>query len=417
MLQLIAKAGKAYDGKIPGVSAFTAALTSKGTAHRTSQEFAEEIDFIGANINGEATEDVISINAFGLAEHFPKILDLFSDAVLNPAFSKEELEKEKKKSLSLLKAYTKEPDWLASTLLEKLLFGTHPYGSFLDEEGIKSIDSAALRDFHQIYFHPNNAALAVVTSLPMTTVLPALEASFGQWKKTDVPQQSLPQFPETKGISIHLIDRLASTQATILVGHRTFGFADTNRIGFSIVGSALGGGYTGRLPYIFRQIHGWAYETGASSTYYKDAGVFAVKTDVPKEITAEAIEEIYKQLVRIKTEPMSKAELEIQQKFLIGNYLFSLESPARIASCALEIDCYNLPHDYYKTYVSLLSGVTPAIAESLARAYIQTEDLHIIVVGDAKSTKASLEKLGKLTVYTTDLKQVQSFFDSREENH
>lgn len=403
-LQLIIKSGKTCDGKTPGTAGFTAALLNKGTTHRSAQAFAEETDFIGASISGVATEDLISINAFGLAEHFPKILELFSDAVLNPAFSKDELEKEKKKSQSILKSYKQEPDWLASSLLGKLLFGNHSYGSIVDEEAIKSIDTAALRSFHQTYFHPNNAALAVVTSLPMAAVLPALEQAFAQWKKATIPQPSLPQFPETTCISIHLIDRPTSSQSTILVGYKTFGFADTNRTEFSIVGSALGSGYTGRLPYIFRQIHGWAYETAASSAYYKDAGVFTIKTDVPKEVTAAAIEEIYKQLVRIKNEPISNEELEIQQKFLIGNYLFSLESPAKVASSALEIDFYNLPQDYYKAYVSRLSGVTPSRAESLAKAYIQTENLYVVVVGDAKSVKANLANLGKLTVYTTDLK-------------
>ena len=55
-----------------------------------------------------------------------------------------------------------------------------------------------------------------------------------------------------------------------------------------------------------------------------------------------------------------------------------------------------------------MGAVTSAQVEALAKKYLSTENLAIVVVGEAKEIKPELEKLGKVFVYDQELKPVQT---------
>jgi len=99
-------------------------------------------------------------------------------------------------------------------------------------------------------------------------------------------------------------------------------------------------------------------------------------------------------------------ELALQRQYNVGNYLLSLESSARTAQRVQDIDLYGLPADFYKTYARRMSETTPAQVQSLAKKYLSTTDLAIIVVGEAKDVQPELEKIGAVIVYDQDLKPV-----------
>ena len=103
---------------------------------------------------------------------------------------------------------------------------------------------------------------------------------------------------------------------------------------------------------------------------------------------------------------MPEADLDRQRHYLAGSYLLSLESPVRTAQRVQEIDLYNLPVDYYKTYAARVDRTSAEEVKSLADKYLGGDGWTVVVVGEAKEIKTSLEKLGPVTVYDTDLKAV-----------
>ncbi|MEO6787126.1 MAG: hypothetical protein ABI318_13430, partial [Chthoniobacteraceae bacterium] len=124
-------------------------------------------------------------------------------------------------------------------------------------------------------------------------------------------------------------------------------------------------------------------------------------------VTAPAITEILGEIKRIMTDPVAGPELELQRQYNIGNYLLSLENAGRGATRVQDIDLYGLPPDFYKTYAKRMAAVTSAKVKELADKYLSTTDDAIVVVGDAKQIRESLEKLGKVVLYDTDLKVVK----------
>ncbi|OAI42190.1 hypothetical protein AYO41_04680 [Verrucomicrobia bacterium SCGC AG-212-E04] len=405
-LRLLIKSGDLYDGDKTGLAGITASLLDRGTANRTAQQFAQEVDFLGARFGAGAEEDSTSVSISGLVKYLPKLIDLFADAVFHPIFPADELVKEKKKVISALTREKQVPSALAPKLRDKLIYGTHPYGAFVTESTVGSIERDDLAKFHAAHFMPNRATLAVVGDVKAAEVMPLIEKAFGGWKPGTPPPITLPEFPSQDQTTVHLIDRPGSVQSTVIV---TMPGVPRNSPDFpelGVVNSTLGGGFSGRLFQNLREKNAFTYGAGSRFASLLLGGLFSASTDVRNAVTQPAVTEIVNELKRIREQPIDEQELAMQRDYLAGNYLLSLESPGTTAARVQEIEFYGLPTDYYKTYARRVTGVTPARAKELAQKHLRDDKLTIVVVGEAKEIQPALEKIAPVTVYNTDLQPV-----------
>lgn len=404
--RLIVKGGSANEGDKTGLAAFAASLLNRGTTTRDAQTFAQQCDYIGVRLEGMAGADAISVGAGGLTKYTEKILELFSDAVLRPVFPADQLAREQRKALSALEAEKQEPDRLAEKLAGKVIFGQHPYGAYRTVETVKAASRDELVKFHETYFVPNNATLAIVGDVKPEEVLPLVEKAFGAWQKKEVPMVKLPGLPEVKGVTVHLVDRPGSVQSNISVCKPGPARDNPDMPELNVVNATLGGGFSGRLFQNLREKNGWTYGAYSAFGMNKVGGSFSASAETRNEVTAPAVTEIIKEMKRLSEEPVPAEELSLQQQYNVGNYLLSLENSARIATRVQDIDLYNLPADFYKVYARRMATVSAPQVEKLSKQYLGTEDLAIVVVGEAKDIKPGLEKIGKVVVYDQELKPV-----------
>ena len=89
------------------------AMMSSGTESRTKAEIAEEIEFLGASFNASAT----GFSARSLSKHTDTLLEIVADAVLNPTFPQEELDKVKTQMGSNLANIGTSPGEISSNLV------------------------------------------------------------------------------------------------------------------------------------------------------------------------------------------------------------------------------------------------------------------------------------------------------------
>ncbi len=402
-VRLLVKAGDFFDGEKPGVADFTAELLGRGSPKRKASDFAREADKIGAEYSASAGDDATSIVISGLTKHTDKLLELLSDAVLNPTFPEEQLEIVRKQALSNITAGKKTPQALAANLLRKVLFGEHPYGKFQTEASVNSITVEDLKNFYNAHYFASNATIAVVGNVKADEITKKLEKYFGKWRQGTPAKVQPAELPDSKGMMIHLVDLPGAVQSNIRVCFRSVPRNNPDLVELGVVESVLGGGFSGRLFQNLREKHGWTYGAYASGAYQRYLGYFAASTEVRNAVTDSAIVEILAEMRRIRSEPIGEEELKLQREYLAGNYLLSLERAEQNAARLQNIEFYGLPADYYKTYAQKVSRITPEKALELAKKYIEVSDLAVIVVGDAKEIKPKLEKLAKVRVYDTEL--------------
>ncbi len=407
-VRLLVKAGDFFDGEKPGVADFTAELLGRGSLKRKASDFAREVDKIGAEYSASSGDDATSIVISGLTKHTDKLLELLSDAVLNPTFPEEQLEIVRKQALSNITAGKKTPQTLAANLQRKVLFGDYPYGKVQTEESVNAITVEDLKNFYNSHYFANNATIAVVGDVKADEITKKLEKYFGKWKRGTPAKVQPAELPDSKGMMIHLVDLPGAVQSNIRVCFRSVPRNNPDLVELGVVESVLGGGFSGRLFQNLREKHGWTYGAYASGVYQRYLGYFAASTEVRNAVTDSAIAEILAEMRRICSEPINEEELKLQREYLAGNYLLSLERAEQNATRLQNIEFYGLPADYYKTYAQRVSRVTPEKALELAKKYIEVNDLAIVVVGDAKEIKPKLEKIAKVRVYDTELKPMIS---------
>lgn len=404
--RLLIKSGSINDGAKTGLSGFVAGLLNRGTEKRDAATFAAESDYLGVKVEAVSGPDAIAVSAGGMTKYTDKILDLLSDAVLHPVFPEEQFAKEQRRALSALESEKQEPESLAEKLKGKLVFGAHPYGAYRTPETVTSIRRDDIAAFHHAWFTPNNATLAVVGDVQADQILPLVEKAFAEWKQREVPIEKHAALPRMHGRSVHLVDRPGSVQSNIIVAEPGPARNNPDVPELNVTNATLGGGFSGRLFQNLRERHGWTYGAYSAFGMLREGGEFTAEAQTRNAVTAPAIEETLKEMQRLRDERVPEAELDLQRQYNVGNYLLSLENSGRIAQRVQDIDLYGLPADFYKTYARRMGATTSAMVQELAKKYIDTENLAIVVVGEAKDVKDELEKLGKLYLYDQQLKLV-----------
>ncbi|RJQ62261.1 MAG: insulinase family protein [Stygiobacter sp.] len=378
------------EGKNAGYISTAGQLLRTGTKKRSKDKLDEEIDFLGADLNTSST----SVFASGLSKYTEKIMDLMADVILNPDFKQEELEKIRKQSLSGLAFAKDDPDQISNRVQGALVYGKeHPYGEFETEESVKAITLDMCKAYHETYFRPNIAYLAIVGDISKAKAKSLVEKYLGKWEKKDVPKNTFtnPKPPVVNKVA--LVDKAAAVQSVISVSYPVdLRIGSDDALKTKVANLILGGSATGRLFMNLREAKAYTYGAYSSLNPDKLVGSFSASTKVRTTVTDSAITEILAEMKKIRNEKVSEKELENAKNLLAGNFIRSLEQPATVANFAINTAIYNLPKDYYKNYLKNLSAVSVDDVQSIAKKYVKPNNANILVVGSAEDVAKNLAK-------------------------
>jgi zinc protease len=395
-LNLVFTYDPVLEGERAGLGNITGELIKNGSTSLPKEKFNEEVDFIGASLSTYST----GANISGLSRTAEKLFQLLSEVVINPAMAAEDFERIKLNAISGIQAAKDNPSAIRTNVTNVAFFGkNHPYGEVETEQSVDKITLDDCIRFHQTYFRPNTAILAVVGDISQKDARKLAQKYFGRWKKGQVPtaKYHFPASPQSP--VVHFSNRNASVQSAIHVGNVIDlppGHPDA--IAMRIANQILGGP-EGRLFLNLRETKGYTY--GAYSRYNTDriAGSFYASAEVRNEVTDSAISEIIKEIKRMRDELVTEAELNLAKKYISGTFGLSLENPQTIARFAIDIERYNLPKDFYKNYLKALNAVTAEDVRTVSRKYFNVDRAHIVVVGKASDVVEKLRTFGSIQFY------------------
>src|SRR3954463_1928018 len=121
----------------------------KGTDTRTAEDIAQAIDSIGGQLDAFPAKGDASYYIKVLDEALPLAVELLSDIVLRPAFSAEEVEREKKVILEEIKMVEDTPDDLVHELFTQHFWEGHALGRPIlgAKESVEAVTSDILREY------------------------------------------------------------------------------------------------------------------------------------------------------------------------------------------------------------------------------------------------------------------------------
>jgi predicted Zn-dependent peptidase len=385
------------EGDKAGLSGFVGEMMMGGTKNRTKDQLDQEIDFIGASLNASAT----SVSASSLKKHQGKVLDLMADVLFNPVFPQPELDKLKKQSLTGLATTKDDPNAISSRLSRAVLYGkNHPYGESQTEQTTKNITVEDVKGYYQTYFKPNIAYLAIVGDMDKAEAQKVVNQYFGAWKKGEVPRFTYTKPVRAAKQAVALVDRSSSVQSVINVTQPVdMKIGDQDYISSRLLNQILGGGSASRLFMNLREDKGYTYGAYSSIGADKLTATISASASVRTEVTDSSVYELVYEINNLVKNGVTQVELDKAKAELAGSFGRSLEQPGTVANFALNTARYNLPKDYYATYLQKLNAFTVADINATAKRLIEPDKFIITTVGNGAEIKAKLAQFGEVVEY------------------
>ena len=382
------------EGEKAGVISLLGSMLGNGTTSISKDEFNEEVDFLGASVNVGFGSGF----AFTLTKNNERVLDLFSDAVINPLLTEEEFEKEKEKLIEGLKSQKKDIDAISGRVGDALSYGkNHAYGEFITEQTINNISFQDVLDYHAKYFIPNNVYIVVIGDVNYKNVKSLISEKFGTWKKGKNIDDPEPVLTENVALTeINFVDLPTATQSAIQVTNNVdLKMTDEDYFAALMANDILGGGGEGYLFKNLREDKGYTYGaySGIGSNRY-GVSKFRAGAKVRNMVTDSAVSEIVKEISRIRLEKVDSELLKNAKAKYVGSFIRNAENPQTIAGYALNIKLNNLPDDYYESYLENINSVSEADVKKAANKHFKIANTRIVVVGKGSDVVANLEEVG-----------------------
>jgi predicted Zn-dependent peptidase len=392
------------EGDKAGVAQMAGQLLKRGTTTKSKAQLDEAIEFLGGSMSTSSQSASVS----SLKGNFPSLLSLLSEVVLQPALSTEELEKIRKQTLSGIESSKDDADAISGNVVKKLVYGaTHPYGEMMTTKTVNTVSIADVKTFLSTYWIPNAAYLVFVGDIEPATAKMLAEKSFGNWKKGVFTKQNFAKPVQPKQTYVAIVDRPASVQSVVAIaGAVDLLPSSSNVIAGSVMNNILGGGFSGRLFANLREKYAFTYGAYSSLSPSRQIGIFQAEASVRNEKTDSSVQELLREINTIRNEQVGETELSRMKNYLSGGFARSLENPATIANFALNIARNNLPADYYQKYLTNLAAVDAAKVQNAAQLFLNTNQMHIVIVGNAKQIAKGLEKYGPLKYFDIEGNEV-----------
>jgi predicted Zn-dependent peptidase len=157
----------------------------------------------------------------------------------------------------------------------------------------------------------------------------------------------------------------------------------------------LGGQFVSRMNLNLREHRGFTYGARTAFDFRRLAGPFSLQVSVQTSATAEAIREAIGEIDAIRAaRPITADELALGVAALTRGYARNFETADQIARSVVQLALYDLPDDYFATFVPKMERVTPDEATTALARRVDPRRLTTLVVGDLDAVSGDLAALG-----------------------
>jgi zinc protease len=377
-LELVFKTGTRSETKKLVASACNYLLNA-GSSKMSSSEIMEKLDFYGSFYQHDNQLDRASISIYTLKKYFKETLEIFAEIMLDPVFPEEELAIYKENAKQRFLINITKNDYRARREFHHALYGKHPYGRLIEAEDYDALSREDLRNYYKEHYSLDQATIIMSGNFGEPE-LKMLENAFQSYEFKENARIDFLN-PEIKEPIKVFNERPDALQSAIRIGKQVMHKSHSDYIEFSVLCTVLGGYFGSRLMSNIREDKGYTYGIGAGVYPLLDSAFFYIATEVGTEVTKPALDEIYKEIERLRTELIPKEELELVKNYLKGAFIGSIENIFSHADKFKSVYLYNLNYDYYDRYFKLIDNVSSERLLALAQEYFTLNSLTEVVIG------------------------------------
>jgi zinc protease len=362
-----------------------------------------------AKINGDAMDDLLEAKAAhietggdvdstalswdSLKGDADQVFSLAMDLLFHPQFSAEKLELAQQQMATGIVRRNDEEDEIANRESAKLVYGAN--SPYTRQPELATIGAVTVDDFKAWHDRTLGGKLIVAVSGDFDPV--AMEAKlrgvFEGLPKAKAAPARHDVFPGPKP-GVYFIDKEDVNQSNVEIVGLGTDRRNPDVPALAIMNEILGGGFASRLFQKIRTEKGLAYEVGGGLSFaYDHPAEFRAVALTQSVNTVEATQLALAEINGLITRPFTGEELARAKDNILNSFLFRYDTRGKVLAERERLEFYGYPADYLETYKEALEKVTIADLDRVAKKYIHTDKMAVLVVGNGPEIKPGLDEL------------------------
>jgi predicted Zn-dependent peptidase len=309
----------------------------------------------------------------------PVVAEIITDSV----FPEEELAIYKQNSQQRLKVSLQKCEFVAGQLIDAYLFGEdHPYGKYSRLEDYDALQRQEILDFYKSYYLEGRCVIFAAGKLP-SDLPEQLEQYFGK----------LPLRPHTSSDKVvtHAVNPASDKKQHITIdpqGVQTAiriarPFPNRHHADFQkamVLNNVYGGFFGSRLMANIREEKGYTYGIYSYLMNHVDRSGWMISTEAGRDVSEATVNEIYKEMNRIREELIDEDELMVTRNYMIGTILGDLDGPFQVAARWKNLVLNDLDESYFHNGIETIKTVTAKELQQIAEKYLRAEEFYELLV-------------------------------------
>jgi len=381
-----------------GLADFMAGMMNEDTKNYTAEQMAVELQKLGSSINVSSRRDGITFSLQCLKKNLDATLKLLEERMFNPRFTEDAFNRLQKQSIESFKQAKSQPASIASSVYRKLNYGENNILG-MSENGtaytIKNLKLADVQNYYDQNMTSRQTKVVIVGDVKEAEIVSRL----GFLDKLPNKQISIPA-PGAKPVisktTLYIVDVPKAAQTEFRIGK----IVD---MPYDLVGEyyradlmnyVLGANFNSRVNLNLREDKGWTYGARANFSGDKYGVEYTFSSGIRADATDSALTEVMKEINNYAANGIREDEIVFMKSALGQRDALSYETGGQKAGFIARILEYQLPANFTETQNKILQSMSKAEIDALAKKWLQTDKMNILLVGDKEKILPGLQKFG-----------------------
>jgi zinc protease len=381
-----------------GLAGITAAMLGEDTKKYTAEQMAVELQKLGSSINVSQELEGVSFTVQSLKKNIGKTLELLDERMFHPNFTADAFARLQKQALEGFKQRKAQPAAIASYVIDRLNYGSNNILGMSDngtEYTIKNLGLKDVQNYYDQYMTSQGTKVVVVGDISETEILPQL-AFLNQLPNKKITVQKPGAVPVIAKTIIYLVDVPKAAQTEFRIGNVTGLKYDATGEYYKsmLMNYSFGGAFNSRVNLNLREDKGWTYGASAYFSGDKFTGDYMFSSGIRANATDSALVEFMKELKNYAGTGITPEELSFTKSAIGQQDALRYETANQKAGFIGRILTYNLPANFVETQSKILAAITKKDIDALAKKWLTSDKMNILLVGDKATILPALKKLG-----------------------
>ncbi len=370
-----------------------------GTTSMPGDRIDDFLEARAASVETGIGGDTGSASMNCLKQDFDDVFKVYLDVLRNPAFAQDKLDIAKVGANASIARRNDNVGGITGREIGRLVYGPDsPLVSLEEYATIAAITRDDLVKWHKTYYHPNNMMLGVSGDFDAKSMHKTIEKAFASWPKGAAFSGATVAYREKPNPGVFFIEKPDVTQVNIAMAHLGIEQKNPDFFPAQVMNAVLGGGFSGRLMNQIRTKKGLAYGVnGGLGAAFNRPGLMRLGMQTKSVSVFDAIAALKEEVAGMITNPPTDDEMKTAKDSILNSFIFNYDSRAGILAQQMSYAYYGLPSNYLETYRTNVEKVTKDDVVRVAKKYVHTDDLTLLIVGKAADFPKPLDTLGKVT--------------------